>query len=335
MGFIMMRILLFTIIAIASNSAIAVSCISGCNANEISTLSGQLTKNENKVGITKDASDISLTNRTTLRWNAGQGQTWATYSNGNIPTANTSNNDWVYSRIDDYISVALRMTNNCRTIYVPYNVPTLSSTCGPRSYKEGEEGIVSTRKYQTRIKIDKAIISGTYVKNIFVGEFGFCQPQNCATKQAVITQLFLNLSISVPQSCVINSGQVLNIDFDNIPASSFKEAGKKAEGVNTISRNLSIQCDNIDASADLTMRLQADSVQGNAIVSNNKSVGFIIANANGAELTPNDLSSFIPFKLNGNSDSNVTINVYPVSIDGKTPTEGAVTSSGFLRVDFP
>lgn len=331
----MMRILLFTIIAIASNSAIAVNCISGCNANEISTLSGQLTKNENKVGVTKDASDINLTNRTTLRWNAGQGQTWATYSNGNIPTANTSNNDWVYSRIDDYISVALRMTNNCRTIYVPYNVPTLSSTCGPRSYTEGEEGVVSTRKYQTRIKIDKAIISGTYVNNIFVGEFGFCQPQNCATKQAVITKLFLNLSISVPQSCVINSGQVLNIDFDNIPASSFKEAGKKAEGVNTISRNLNIQCDNIEASADLTMRLQADSVYGNAIVSNNKSVGFIIANANGTELTPNDLSSFIPFKLNGNSDSNVTINVYPVSIDGKTPAEGSVTSSGFLRIDFP
>ncbi|MCD4624931.1 adhesin, partial [Proteus mirabilis] len=67
------------------------------------------------------------------------------------------------------------MTNNCRTIYVPYNVPTLSSTCGARTYTENEESVVSVRKYQTRIKIDKAIISGTYVKNIFVGEFGFCQ----------------------------------------------------------------------------------------------------------------------------------------------------------------
>ncbi|MBS3874593.1 fimbrial protein [Proteus mirabilis] len=333
--FIMIRIVLFTIIAIISNNAVAVSCVSGCNANEYSTLSGQLSKTENKVGVTKDASDITLSNRITLRWNAGQAQTWATYSNGNIPSANTSNNDWIYSKIDDYISVALRMTNNCRTIYVPYNVPTLSSTCGARTYTENEESVVSVRKYQTRIKIDKAIISGTYVKNIFIGEFGFCQPQNCATKQTIITKLFLNLSMTVPQSCVINSGQVLNIDFDNIPASSFKVAGKKAEGVNTVSRNLSIQCDNIDASADLTMRLQADSVQGNAIVSNNKSVGFVVANSSGSELTPNDLSSFIPFRLNQNADANVTINVYPVSIDGKTPTEGAVTSSGFLRVDFP
>ncbi|MCD4625461.1 adhesin, partial [Proteus mirabilis] len=96
------------------------SCVSGCNANEYSTLSGQLSKTENKVGVTKDASDITLSNRITLRWNAGQAQTWATYSNGNIPSANTSNNDWIYSKIDDYISVALRMTNNCRTIYVPY-----------------------------------------------------------------------------------------------------------------------------------------------------------------------------------------------------------------------
>ncbi|HCH49577.1 MAG TPA: adhesin [Proteus sp.] len=331
----MIRTLLFTIIAITSQSAYSVSCLSGCNTNEYSTLSGQLSKTENKAGVTKDASEITLTNRTSLKWNAGQAQTWATYSNGNIPAANTNNNDWNYSKIDDYISVALRVTNSCRTIYVPYNVPTLSVSCGSRTYTEGEESVVSTRKYQTKIRIDKAIISGTYVKNIFVGEFGFCQPQNCSSKQVVLTKLFLNLSMTVPQSCVINSGQVLNIDFDNIPASSFKAAGEKAVGVNTISRNLNIQCDNIEASADLTMRLQADTVAGNAIVSNNKSVGFVVANSTGSELTPNDLSSFIPFKLNGNLGSNVTINIYPVSVDGKTPTEGAVTSSGFLRVDFP
>ena len=87
----------------------------------------------------------------------GEAQTWATYSNGNIPSANTSNNDWIYSKIDDYISVALRMTNNCRTIYVPYNVPTLSSTCGARTYTENEESVVSVRKYQTRIKLTRLL----------------------------------------------------------------------------------------------------------------------------------------------------------------------------------
>lgn len=64
--FIMIRIVLFTIIAIISNNAVAVSCVSGCNANEYSTLSGQLSKTENKVGVTKDASDITLSNRITL-----------------------------------------------------------------------------------------------------------------------------------------------------------------------------------------------------------------------------------------------------------------------------
>ncbi|HEM7578167.1 TPA: fimbrial protein, partial [Serratia marcescens] len=132
--------------------------------------------------------------------------------------------------------------------YVPYNVSTLDNTCSVRSYNDGEETVVSTRKYQTRIRIDKAIISGTYVKNIFVGEFGFCQPQDCSTKQVVLSKLYLNLSMTVPQSCTINSGQVINIDFENIPSSSFKVAGKKAEGVSSISRNLSVKCDNIDAS---------------------------------------------------------------------------------------
>ncbi|QNH67120.1 fimbrial protein [Proteus vulgaris] len=331
----MIRELLFVIIAIISNSAFAVSCVSGCNVNEYSTLSGELSKSENSSGVTKDASEIVLTNLAKLKWNRGRAQTWATYSNENIPASDTSSGTWKYSKIDDYISVALSVVNNCRTLYVPYNVSTLDNTCGPRTYNEGEETSVSTRKYQTRIKINKPIISGTYAKNIFVGDFGFCQPQDCSTKQVILSKLYLNISMTVPQSCTINSGQVININFNNIPSSGFKEAGKKVEGVSSIARDLNIKCDNMDANANLTIRLQADSVKGNAIVSNNESVGFVIAGTTGTELTPNNLSSFIPFKLNGNSGANVSINVYPVSTDGKIPKEGSVTSSGFLRVDFP
>lgn len=331
----MFRTLLLLLISTVSTHAFAVTCINGCNENIYTSLSGQLTASENKVGATKDSSSISLSNRATLVWSAGQGQTWATYSDGLIPAANTIGSTWNFAKIDDYISVAFRMRNNCRTLYAPYNAPTLDSGCNVRSYTDGQQLLVSPRTYETKIRIDKGIISGTYAKNVYVGEFGFCQPMNCSTKQVILNRLYLNVSFSVPQSCEINSGQVIKVDFGNIPSSSFKVPGKKADGVNSVSRNLSIKCDNMDASANLTMRLQADNVQGNAIVSNNKDVGFVVANSDGSELTPNDLSSFIPFKLNGSFNSNVNINVYPVSITGLTPAEGMVSSSGLLRVDFP
>ncbi|VFS45007.1 mannose binding protein FimH [Enterobacter cancerogenus] len=84
------------------------------------------------------------------------------------------------------------------------------------------------------------------------------------------------------------------------------------------------------------MRIEADSgsVNGNMLVSDNKDVGFIIANDSGTPLTPNSLSSKIPFRLDDNAQAQVGIRAWPVSVTGNKPAEGRFTSRGYLRVDY-
>ncbi|MDL4455014.1 fimbrial protein [Klebsiella michiganensis] len=161
-----------------------------------------------------------------------------------------------------------------------------------------------------------------------------CQPYGCRSKQIVLRTVYVNLNITVPQNCVINAGQVVNIDFGNISSGAFKTAGARAEDVNPVTKTIGIQCNNIAAQANLTLRVQADNVSGNAIVSNNRDVGFVVTDGNNRELTPNNLSSVIPFTLDSSAQANVTIRVYPVSVTGNKPTEGVVTSLAYLRVDF-
>ncbi|GJK52529.1 hypothetical protein TUM17560_49060 [Serratia marcescens] len=150
-----------------------------------------------------------------------------------------------------------------------------------------------------------------------------------------MTRLYFNLNITVPQTCTLNPGQTLDLNFGDISSAAFTTAGGRAEGVNDIVRSIPIECDGIAANTAMTVRLQADKVSGNAVVTNtNSDVGFVVADSNGTPLTPNNLSSVIPFTLDSYGNSNVTIRVYPVSVTGNKPAEGPVTSQAYLRVDF-
>ncbi|MNZ98381.1 hypothetical protein D3C78_1176620 [compost metagenome] len=59
-----------------------------------------------------------------------------------------------------------------------------------------------------------------------------------------------------------------------------------------------------------------------------------MATASGTPLTPNSLTSKIPFRLDDNASAVVGISAWPVSITGKKPSEGRFRSRGYLRVDY-
>lgn len=141
--------------------------------------------------------------------------------------------------------------------------------------------------------------------------------------------------ITVPQSCKINAGEVLEIKFNDIPAYEFSQAGagNKPSNVNKQSHTLSIQCNNIDANATLTLRLEAEQASGDTMVSSNSDIGFKISDQNDNVLLPNNINSFIPFSLQQNP-TQITIKAWPVSLNGAIPKVGRFKSRGYLRIDF-
>lgn len=249
---------------------------------------------------------------------------------GSIPGFGTAPSNWVYQRIDDYFSVAVRMRQVCGYIYAPFNRTAwgyLTCQAAPLN------GTWEATTWDSSLRIDKKLIGGTYGSNILLGTWGGC-PGWCNSVNQIYAKVYLNYSIVVPENCEINSGQIVSIGFNNISSSAFKTAGVKPERVNPQARTIGIKCNNIAAQANLTLRVLADNVSGDAIVSNNKDVGFVVTDTNNKALTPNSLSSFIPFILDSNGSANVTIKAYPVSVTGNKPTEGVVTSLAYLRVDF-
>lgn len=140
----------------------------------------------------------------------------------------------------------------------------------------------------------------------------------------------------VPQTCELDAGQTISMDFGDIGASAFQQAGagNRPAGVNPQTHNIAIQCKNIDAQALLSLRVEANKVSGNAIVSDNPDLGFVVADGRHNPLTPNTLDSKIPFQLDDGGAATVPVSAWPVSVTGNKPAEGKFTSEGYLRVDF-
>lgn len=99
--------------------------------------------------------------------------------------------------------------------------------------------------------------------------------------------------VEVPQNCELNAGQIVEFDFGDIGASLFSAAGpgNRPAGVMPQTKSIAIKCTNVAAQAYLTMRLEASAVSGQAMVSDNQDLGFIVADQNDTPITPNDLNS--------------------------------------------
>lgn len=141
-------------------------------------------------------------------------------------------------------------------------------------------------------------------------------------------------TITAPQSCTLDAGQIVTIDFGNIWSAKFNTKGQKPNGVNPVTKQISVKCnDGVEAMADLTLRIQAtpDANYPDAISSDNPDVGVMITDLVDRTVAPN--TGLIPFSLE-NGQARVSFKAYPVSTTGKAPAEGKFTALAYIRIDF-
>ncbi|MGE9552895.1 fimbrial protein [Erwinia amylovora] len=254
-------------------------------------------------------------------------------TNSDLPVYEVADNVTWY-KINDYIAMSSQgyVAGNVNKYF---NVPFIESNqcnqakCPPSApYSSGSQGTVS-------LLIIKPFV-GIAPFNSVLNYTKISTNKDTVESGPYMSEVIISGYISSPQSCELNAGQVISMDFGNIGASSFSDAGagNRPAGVNPQTRSIGIKCKNMDAQAMLSMRIEATNVSGNAIISDNPDLGFVIGNSSHEPLTPNNINSKIPFQLDDNAAATVPISAWPVSVTGNTPAEGKFTSEGYLRVDF-
>ena len=203
---------------------------------------------------------------------------------------------------------------------------------------------INSQLYCTGVAIkDSSFILNLKITKPFIGTVNISNPQAYTAYlgdtytypfNTPVYYIGYSGTITVPQTCTIDAGQIVTIDFGNIWSGKFKSKGEKPDGVNPVTKQIKVQCNSgVEAMANLTVRFEStpDANYPNAISSDNPDVGVVVTDSNDKVIEPN--TGLIPFSLE-NSQATVSFKAYPVSTTGKAPTEGKFTSLAYIRVDF-
>lgn len=240
-----------------------------------------------------------------------------------------------YYKIDDYLDAAiyvwiagnLNMYHELPLQYVDNQKPDAEGCSTPSN------DVDTGNKGKINLMIRKPFVGVAYFNNIKLFDL-YVTRQLADIGPYPITSVYLSGSVNVPQSCIINAGDIISIDFGQILSGDFKEKGQIPTGHTAVPVSVPIKCAGMNASANLSMRFQADvsTADSDAIASDNSDIGVKIQDDNGSVITPN--TGLIPFSLDDNQQANVSFHVYPVSTTGNAPKEGVFHAQAYLRVDF-
>lgn len=149
-----------------------------------------------------------------------------------------------------------------------------------------------------------------------------------------MASLSISGQVIVPQTCSINAGQIVTVDFGSFMSGEFKNKGQMPAGYTPKTITVPIKCNGMDANASLTLRFQADASADEpaAIKTSNDDVGVQITDDSGKVIEPN--SGLIPFQLDDNLQATVTFHAAPISTTGNAPAEGTFSATAYIRVDF-
>lgn len=331
-----LKSILFALGLMVSTHAYSVSCVPRNNAPYIYNYDTDFDSKENYVGYSTNWISLNRGGTYTLP-SPCSGKLGPVYftllpENSLILAGNSDKMTYWYDIPEnDYLQVAMQVyIGGNRGTYEPIPTNAISNQCN----KCGPEW-ASGGKIKVKLRVKKKFVGQSFVVSRYIGLI--YAATSARDKPTVpISLIQLNATMTVPQSCTFDVGSVIEFDFGKIPSSGFSNVGvgNKPAGVNPMIKTIGIECKNIDAQQMLSARIEAINPSGNMIRSDNKDVGFLIADKNDRVLVPNNSSSYIPFKLDQNARSSFVLKAWPVSLTGVKPNAGPLSSQGHVRIDF-
>ncbi|EPK7575083.1 fimbrial protein [Klebsiella michiganensis] len=194
--------------------------------------------------------------------------------------------------------------------------------------------VTTGSKGKISLRIAKPFVGSFSISNVEIADIYVGRSATGSYGSTPITRVYLTGNVIVPQTCSINAGQIVTVDFGSFMSAEFKNKGQMPTGYTPKTITVPIKCNGMDANASLTLRFQAEASADEpaAIKTSNSDVGVQITDSSGKVIEPN--SGLIPFQLDDNLQATVTFHAAPISTTGNAPAEGTFSATAYIRVDF-
>ncbi|EMJ9289139.1 TPA: fimbrial protein [Klebsiella michiganensis] len=239
-----------------------------------------------------------------------------------------------FYKANDYLSVAGEIKNPGDGTY--YSLPLVDfykPVGGGMLCNDVTSGFHFGNNVRVTFRIDRKFVGTVSLPHIKLFDLWYTVGSDFVQGSPVATA-YIDGQISVPQTCSVNAGQIVTVDFGSFMSGEFKNKGQMPTGYTPKTISVPIKCNGIEANANLTVRFQAEASADEpaAIKTSNDDVGVQITDNSGKVIEPN--SGLLPFQLDDNLQATVTFHAAPISTTGNAPAEGTFSATAYIRVDF-
>lgn len=251
---------------------------------------------------------------------------------GNL-TATRDYNGLHYYSLNPYLEVATELYvggNKKKWIATPFNNEDneFPSACsGVTNWISGANGYVSL--YFTRAFVGQVDIPSTKVLDLYgtkvSGSYG----------GVPMSSVYMSGSVTVPQSCEINAGQVINVDFGNIRSNDIKTPGAIATGFTPKVVNMTLACNNISNGVVVSLSFSGEPSSGDptALKTDNNDIGVRVRDANNNIVPPVNGSLPVTFDYSSQSGSS-SMSLAPMNVTGNTPAVGQFKAVATINAEI-
>lgn len=194
-------------------------------------------------------------------------------------------------------------------------------------FSTGSKGYISL--YFTRPFVGQLTIPPTVILNVYGST------KSGSYSSIPMTQISMSGTVTVPQSCEINTGQPINVDFGDIAANNFKTAGQMPTGFTPHTVNMTLACTNMSAGVNIALSFQgaADSHDNSALATSNNDIAVRIENITGTKIPV--LSGLLPVNMNDSAQTGeTTMKIYPINTTGNLPAGGGFSATATIQAEI-
>ncbi|MFO6296910.1 fimbrial protein [Rahnella selenatireducens] len=183
--------------------------------------------------------------------------------------------------------------------------------------------------YFSRPFVGKHIIKQTTIARLYM------RPDRSTFNGSPIATVSMSGTVTVPQSCEINAGQVINVDFGNLYPNSFHTKGAKPVGFLDRKVDFTLQCSNISNGVLVSLEFNGTGIASDstALKTSNADIAVRITDSAGNTIGVNRGETPVSFDyLNQRGTS--SIKLYPFNTTGNNPQEGTFSGQVTVGVDI-
>lgn len=261
-----------------------------------------------------------------------------TYFKADVPNlpAVYSDGEYNYFKISKELAVGTKVfiggtiNQYFATPFVDVGNNNVGSCPGPTSEQEfatGSKGLLAL--YFIKAFVGEVNIPPTTVVNIYGTR------TKGSYSSVPLSTVSVTAHVVVPQTCKINDGQVINVDFGTLMNTDIKTKGAVPTGFTKKITQLAYVCTNISEGVLLSFTFNGQSSPNdtNALSTNNADIGVRLEDMNGSIITPN--SGKLPAQFDYSTQSGSTsFQSYPVNTTGVTPNTGQFSSTATITTNM-